>query len=99
MHNDMMTLLQNSDPKANAPTRLAWALILLLVGGSLAGCKSPPSGGDGSLAWVEITGHTSAEIKKAAEIVFEDDGYHVAVSSPMRLTFAPRLPSRPRRAR
>ena len=82
-----MTLLQPFARPTHGRTGLPWALVLLLVWGSLMGCKSPPSGGDGSLAWVEITGHTPVEIKKAAETVFESDGYHLTASSPMKFTF------------
>ena len=83
----MMTLLQPAARKTKGFFGLPLTLVLLLFWGGLTGCETAPSGGDGSLAWVEITGHTSAEIKRAAEIVFEKDGYHLAASSPMKFTF------------
>lgn len=83
----MMTPLEIFGRRINGRIGRPLALILLLLGGSLAGCKTPPSGSEGSLAWVEIAGHTSAEIQRAAETVFEKDGYHLAASSPMKFTF------------
>lgn len=87
MHNEMMTVLQPSVRQINGRARLSLVLVLLLGWGGLSGCKTPPSGGDDSLAWVEIAGHTSTEIKAAAEIVFEKEGYHLTASSPMKFTF------------
>jgi len=64
--------------------KLLWAMALVVA---IAGCKSPPSGAEGSLAWVTITNHTRLEITGATKDVFVRHGYKVARESPAQLTF------------
>jgi hypothetical protein len=49
--------------------------IALLASLLLGGCRTPPPAGDGSLAWVEISGGTPARIREAVTAVFRQDGY------------------------
>jgi len=53
----------------------------------LAGCQTPPPAGQGSLAWVEIDGRTSAEIRQATVEVFKENGYHLKTNSIVAATF------------
>ncbi len=43
----------------------------------LTGCKTPPPGAEGSLAWVEIKGQTGPVINDAVDAVFKQNGYHL----------------------
>jgi hypothetical protein len=63
-----------------------WAVSLLLVVAG-QGCKSPPIGGEGSLAWVEIAGHSSSEIAVATKEVLGKDGYRVIKGEGDEFTF------------
>ena len=62
-------------------------LAILSGGLFLTGCQTPPPAGQGSLAWVEIDGRTSAEIKQATVEVFKEDGYHLKTNSVATATF------------
>jgi hypothetical protein len=57
---------------------LSAPVLALLV---LAGCRTPPPAGSGSLAWVEIAGRTSAEIRQTVNTIFQEDGYHLVTNS------------------
>src|ERR1041384_6347615 len=59
----------------------------LLVSWFLAGCQTPPSGAEGSLAWVEIDGRTGAEIRQATIDVFNESGYRLKTNTILPVTF------------
>src|SRR5438874_7123852 len=65
------------------------AIIFLVFGSCLGfvGCKSPPLGAKNSLAWVEITGHSSREITLAAKEVLAREGYRLGREEADELTF------------
>jgi len=59
----------------------------MLVALLAAGCRTTPIAADGSLAWVEITGRTPAEINKATATVFQENGYRLVNSTAYGATF------------
>ena len=53
----------------------------------LAGCRTPPPAGEGSLAWVEIAAHTGEEIRRTTVEVFKERGYRLKTNSVVAATF------------
>jgi len=62
-------------------------LLLCVAAVLIAGCKSPPSGAEGSQAWVYLTNLSPGEITSATKDVFVREGYKVAKERPMEITF------------
>src|SRR4051795_11489852 len=66
--------------------------LLLLVAGVCVGlfavgCKSPPVGAEGSLAWIEVTGHSAREIEQTTKVVMAREGYRFAKADTELLVF------------
>ena len=65
-------------------------LILLMLLALLTvsnGCKSAPAAASGSIAWIEIPGHTFREISQATKIVLTRHGYRPLHQESEELTF------------
>jgi hypothetical protein len=74
--------------QARAKGRCRWlGLSMLLLALSLAGCKSPPSTGKGSLAWVELPNQTPKQICEVTKTVFVEKGYRFVTRSGAEMIF------------
>jgi len=60
---------------------------LLILAGMVDGCKSPPVAAEGSIAWVEITGHSHREITQATTMVLAKHGYRTLSENNEQLTY------------
>jgi hypothetical protein len=57
------------------PQILLSSLLVALAGGAVIGCKSVHQSGSASFASVQIQGHAPEQIRAAAAVVFQQDGY------------------------
>jgi hypothetical protein len=53
----------------------------------LGGCKTPPPGAEGSIAWVEIMGHSRFEVAQATVKVLTKKGFHQTFGADDNMTF------------
>jgi hypothetical protein len=82
-------LRQGVNERAERCLNLSWAVPLIVVAlvVVVTGCQSPPSGAEGSIAWVTVTNHTPAEITDVAKNVFVRNGFKPAGGTQNQLTF------------
>jgi hypothetical protein len=60
---------------------------LLILAAMVGGCKSPPVAAEGSIAWVEISGHSHREITQATTMVLAKHGYRTLSENSEQMTY------------